>query len=179
MLHSFTCQTVSHLVRPKAEKKKKSVCVSISTNSSWKHSWNWTNIYHFSKVLQECVKTIFTQIRNQSNQKHWTNYPILKSLSTERINQPRNSTMVFYFISNIVSPPFKIFMGAEKYESKYTVILSSNNRAQIRLPFHTKLICCFQIFRWRSHQMGLARRCLVSCGQGVIGARVSTIATSK
>jgi len=26
--------------------------------------------------------------------------------------------MVFYFISNVVSPPFKIFMGAEKYENE-------------------------------------------------------------
>lgn len=26
--------------------------------------------------------------------------------------------MVFYFISNVVAPPFSIFMGAEKHESK-------------------------------------------------------------
>lgn len=28
--------------------------------------------------------------------------------------------MVFYFVSNVVSPPFTIFMGAEKYESELT-----------------------------------------------------------
>lgn len=27
--------------------------------------------------------------------------------------------MVFYFTSNVVSPPMTIFMGLDKYESKY------------------------------------------------------------
>lgn len=32
--------------------------------------------------------------------------------------------MVFYFMSSIVSPPYKLFMGADKYESKCSVYFS-------------------------------------------------------
>lgn len=78
------------------------------------------------------VVVVITCIIHQPTKTEFAACPNLPS-AVPHIPQPIFSTMVFYFVSDVVSPSFSIFMGAEKYESKYV-----NNTAEIEVMW----LCC-------------------------------------